>query len=171
MKITLQILERAGEDPFDKAVREFYRHPFRDFRGADMSWYFNDWSPRFHPAGIRGAVDGTVAAADLMYAGETIMQEIAAELNVTLSDDPVAAKLRIDQMRANELARLQAVITELDGFLEARNAAGAWEFLKGAPKKFTEAIPNRAAELYCYVELAIFFYVVGQCGRRLHWEY
>ncbi len=174
MDVTLEIIDRDENGVavcFEKSYKRTCGYKFCDFRGQSLNWYFNDWSRRFHPDGIRGDIDGVIDPGTLMFAGENMMQEVARDIDLTLNDDPIEAKLTIDRIRRNDLARLQAVITRLDEYLEAQDPNGAWEFLKGAPKKFTASIPNRVNQLHEYIELAIFFYIVGLCGHSIKWNY
>ena len=174
-KVKLHILDLddgSGEPrTFDESFAALFHHTYKDFRNNTLSWYFNDWGERFHPNGIRGDVNGVVDAETLIFAAECIVEEIGRNLHITLNDDPVEARNTINKFRKNDLARLQAVITELDGFLANEDSKGAWEFLKGAPKKFTDSVPEQANNLYKYIELAVFFHTVGSCGHSIKWEY
>lgn len=175
MVVRATVLDRrAGESTFtlDESRDEFYTKSFKDFRGENLSWYFNDWSKHYHPDGIRGNIDGIVDPQTLMYAGESIMDEIGMELGLSLlPDDPIDAKIVLDRLRSDDCVQLEAVIDELTHFLETGNPQGGWEFLKGAPKKFTKGIPHKVSEVYKFAEIGIFFYTVGLCGHSIQWEY
>ncbi len=174
MVVKFVILDKQSNDipiTFEHSRGEFYRGNFRDFRGEDLGWYFNDWSKHYHPMGIRGGTDFVVDSATLMYAGELIMDEIAENLQLTLSDDPLEAKRELDRIKTSDMAVLRSVIDELEFFAESGQPERAWEFLKGAPQKFTHGIPHRVIDLSKYIDIGAFFYIVGLCGHGGKWIY
>lgn len=139
------------------------------FANNDLGWYITDWADLYHPKGIYGNIDNIVDSKTLLYAGETIMEQIAAELKITLHEDPVIALSFLDKMRARDRDKLIMIIGELERYVQDCDYTSAWDFLRGAPAKFTDWLPSKINEIYKYAELATFFYRVGEKQYNIKW--
>jgi hypothetical protein len=173
MSITIKVIDRVvGEETisFDESFNETYNYvKFTDYRLKSPAWYYMDYSKIFHPDRIRGDIDGVVEDSILINAGETIIDNVGKEVGLDLSDDPLEARNNIKRYLTDDLTRLRQVIYTLEQYSVREDVSGAWAFLQGAPQKFTNGIPNKLRDLLKYVEIAIFFYIVGSCGHSIQW--